>query len=558
MQVLTQELDEFDVIVSEKVEFNKEDKEKYYTKFKECISNGVIRDGTRFEADKWYMRHGGEEQSIIFPNDIQYKKLSIFFEREFEDFILAYKSFILYHLNNRSIVSFNRIIKRIADVDINETTLLDRRYAGLFHRLADYIKIPYRQMEIFDRMIGPKRAIEYERTLPDFIDVFKMSDIVNDIVENKDMLEYKDYLLTIMWWKICSIIPLRPTEFLRTKFECIYEKDNAYCLKVMRTKLKGTIKPGKIKKRHEIDGCYLEDEVTIDESLYNLILKYRDILKNNFHYDKGLELFPISVVYDAKYHTDKAKASRLANEEIVIYRDLYTNIKRFYEDIIKKEYGLTPIPKWVKKDDEGKGKYIQKLVPYDARHIAIINLVLLGVDVLEVMYLAGHNDVNTAYGYFNHVKTFSKGYALGYATYSKNKGIIDESKKINNSDYKTEKNDRYQFVLDSIKGISFEPVKVSGGYCYYRNIKTDKSVCHKHDRKHSLCIYFKSDNHEFYKKEIDRVEKELDTDIKILKDLILDMNGISKFNELYQTTSFRISKEISELSVLNKKILDCE
>lgn len=39
----------------------------------------------------------------------------------------------------------------------------------------------------------------------------------------------------------------------------------------------------------------------------------------------------------------------------------------------------------------------------------------MGTDVLEVMHLAGHTNVNTAYGYFNHIKEFSKGYALGYA-----------------------------------------------------------------------------------------------------------------------------------------------
>ena len=84
----------------------------------------------------------------------------------------------------------------------------------------------------------------------------------------------------------------------------------------------------------------------------------------------------------------------------------------FYQNVVEKEYGLKAIPKYIKKDKSIN--YIEKTLPYDLRHIAIINLVLMGTDVLEVMYLCGHKKVNTAYGYFNHVKEFSRSYALGH------------------------------------------------------------------------------------------------------------------------------------------------
>ncbi|MDM0993458.1 site-specific integrase [Clostridium perfringens] len=555
MQVLIQELDDLNIIIRENMEFDKNTKDKYYKKFEECISNHSIKEGTRFEDYKWIIRYGGEEYSIIFPNDIQCKKLSIFFDLTFEEFILAYKSFILYNLNTKSICCFNRYIKKFADNKENATKNLATRYTGLFYKLIDYIKIPYNKLEVFEDFITERRKSDYERALPEFLDVFIISDIVNDILENKDILKYKDYLLTILWWKICSIVPLRPSEYLRTNYDCVYVDNGNYYLKVMRTKLKGASKPDLIIRYQDIEGCYWEDTITIEESLYNLILKYKSILKEIFEYSEEKELFPIDIIYKASYHRPSAKTNREKNVDIIIYRDLYTNLNRFYEDIVCKEYGFIPIPKWVKKPKD-KDKYIQKLVPYDARHIAIINLILLGVDVLEVMYLAGQKDVNTAYSYFNHVKTFSKGYALGYATYNKSKHKVSSNDGVDSTDYKTERNERLQFVLDSINAVKFNPVKVDGGYCHYRNIKNDKSICHKLERNHTLCTYFKADNNDIYQNEIDKIESELDTDIKILKDLILDMNGISKFNELYQTTSSRISNAIGELAVLNKKVLD--
>ena len=76
MQVLISEIEDLEVVITEEVEFSKDDKEKYYEKFKECVSNGIIKDGTRFEDRTWCIRQSGVEHSILFPNDIQYKKLS--------------------------------------------------------------------------------------------------------------------------------------------------------------------------------------------------------------------------------------------------------------------------------------------------------------------------------------------------------------------------------------------------------------------------------------------------------------------------------------------------
>jgi len=183
----------------------------------------------------------------------------------------------------------------------------------------------------------------------------------------------------------------------------------------------------------------------------------------------------------------------------------------------------------------------------------------MGTDVLEVMYLCGHTRVNTAYGYFNHVKEFSKSYALGHF---KSVERTDMKKETIKSVYITEdklaKNkgkEDFIRVLNATEGKKDKITKVKGGYCKYNNIDNDKSFCFLYERNHTLCTYFVENNKEVIEKEIKKVEARLDTNIKILIELIKDINGISKFNELYQTTSYQLSKTIQELSVLNKKLV---
>lgn len=544
------ELENLDVVISEVLEFDIKDKNKYLKDFEECIAKGLLREGTKFDDSTWSRKYGGVESSIIFPNEIQYKKLSKMFDREFTEFILAYKVFILYQLNFEAIRKFNLLIRRIADGSEEVGT----REIGMFNEFIQYIKVPYENLEYFEMFIKEDKNDKNERILPQFLDVFKFTDIINDIVQNKNIIDYKGYLLTIMWWKICSIVPLRPSEFLRIKFSCIgMDKKGDYYLKVMRTKMKGA---RKIRFNvQEIDECYYEDEVVIDQSLYNFILDYQDILKSSFGYTEEKELFPINIICKADNYSKRSERRRM-NKELIIYDDLRANLRKFYEDIVSKEYGLIPIPKYIKKD--GNEKYIEKLTLHDARHIAIINLVLLGVDVFEVMHLAGHSSVNTTVGYYQHVEIFAKGYALAYATFDKKneQASRKDKERKDEKEYKIISDKYLTETIDFIEGNIFKSHKVKGGYCSYKSIGNDKSICHTYDRNHTICPYFKADNKAVFQEQLDKVEKVLDVDIKVLKDLIRDMDGISKFNELYQTTSSRISNSIAELAILNKNILE--
>ncbi|KFX60413.1 site-specific integrase [Clostridium botulinum] len=543
--IYIRDLENLDIEIEERIEFNVSDKERYLKLFEEKVLKGVIKSGVKFEDSKWCIRIGGVEKNFIFPNDIEFKKMSRIFDRECKEFQLAYKAFILFNIHQYSALKgFNYKMRKIFDE--NNCPKFDNRISGLLKRFIEYVKVPYEHTVYFDKFMDEHDKENEERILPEFIDIFKMSDIINDIIEYKNIIDYKDYLLTIMWWKICSIVPLRPSEFIRMKFGCNLEENNSFYLKVLRSKAKSK---EKIKNVSEIDDYYYEDKLKIDKSLYLLIEEYKEILKNTFSCTKMSELFPFILIEKSKYYRKNSKTNRKANLDIVTYKDLFINIQRFYIDVVNKEYGFKPISKYIKKDKNET--FIEKLTPNDLRHIAIINLVLLGVDVLEIMYIAGHKDINTTFNYYNHVKTFSKGYAIGYATATKKKNINKTP-----GEYENSRIGEFSRIMNQINNVKIKPKRVEGGYCYYHDIEKDMTLCIQNEGNHGICKYFVVDNIKYYQDQINNVENSLDTDIKMLIELIKDMNGVCKFNELYQTTSASVSRNISKLAVLNSRLIE--
>lgn len=544
------ELENLDIIIKEVIDFDKSKEDKYEKLFEDRVNDGIISGNTNFYDDEWIINIAGTEKTINFPNDIQMSKLSKLFGKGIVEFNLAYRSFIVLNINSySSIVALNFYMKRIT-INNKEGNLNDK-FSNMFRKFIEYIKIPLDKYELFEEML--ENIIQKEsdtRALPEFEDILKFSDIINLIVEKENIMQYKKYLLTIMWWKICSVLPLRPTEFLRTEFKCIYKENDEFYLKVRRSKAKTKLKRN-IKNVSKIDEYFYQDIIAIDEKLFNFIQNYRLILLEEFGYKEQVQLFPVEIINETRI---KGISKRKMNFDIITDSDLRANIEAFYNNIIKEKFGLIPINKYVERQEN----CIEKITPYDARHIAIINLIMIGTDILEVMYLAGHTSVNTAYNYFNHVKEFSRGYALGYS--KKIKAKKDSGKNFKTNIYREKSKGREDFkrVLETIKGEKFIPKQVAGGYCHYRNIEIDKSICFKYERNHTLCEYFVADQKQIIEKEIDRIETQLDSDIKILMDLIKDMKGISKFNELYQTTSYKVSKSIQELSVLNEKLLSEE
>lgn len=552
-----EELNDGSIIITKNVKFNPENKEEYLKMFEDKTDKGIIKEGANFFDNTWTIVIGGEEYNIVFMKELQLKKSAKLFKITTAEFELGYRSFLLYNLHKpRLTTRFSHYFKSIIDgKELGKGTHYKTLY--ILDEFLDYMSIPEESMTYFETILEEDYSDVIQTKpskIPSFETIFLITDIVNDICENKKLTDYKDHLLFIMWWKICSVLPLRPSEFLATDYSCVYEEEDKFYLKVYRSK-------GKL---HELelnanisrkDEYYKEDTVVIDESLFELIEEYQEILVKDFGYTEKIDLFPFDLV---KNVIDNTSNARELNKNKIVTKDIISRIEAFYKYIISKEYGFETVYRYAKsKPDTG---YVENISAKDLRHIAIINLVLLGCDVLDTMRLSGHSQVNTAMGYYNHVKEFSKGAALGYMNAIKNrKKIKTKDMDINNSpsiqtrvNRKVEEFNRVLGIVNGTKPI-FTPV--DGGTCYYSLLATDKSFCMLYEGEHELCPYFVANNNKNIKEKLKKVEEEVDANIRILQDLIMDMDKISKFNELYQTTSFKLSKNIRDMIHLNNELL---
>ena len=552
-----EELNDGSIIITKSVKFDSQNKDEYLELFNEKVNKGIIKEGANFFDNIWTIVVGETEYNMHFMNELQIKKSAKLFGITTSEFQLAYRSFSLYNLYRpKSIIRFTNIFKTvISGKNLKNSTLIKASY--LFKEILEYITIPEKSIPYFKPILDLEYSKEIESkpaNIPSFETIFLITDIVNDICKNKNLANYKDHLLFIMWWRICSVLPLRPSEFLATDYSCIYKEEGQFYLKVYRTKAKLRLleKTTNISRK---DEYYKEDIVTIDQSLFELIHNYQEILLKEFGYTEKTELFPFDLLKNVGNNTLNI---RELNQNKIVPKDITYRIDSFYKNVIFKEYGFKTIFRYTKPTPGVK--YVENINPKDLRHIAIINLVLLGSDILDTMRLAGHSNVNTAMGYYNHVKEFSKGAALGYMNAVKNKEKIKEKDiELDNrppiQSRVSMKCEEFNKVLKIVNRENPTITQVDGGTCHYSLLATDKRFCVLYEGEHELCPYFIADSKDSIKEKLKIVEENVDANIKVLQDLIMDINKISKFNELYQTTSFELSKNIRDMAFLNNELL---
>lgn len=219
--------------------------------------------------------------------------------------------------------------------------------------------------------------------LPDFNDVLVFDEIVNDYFKNSDAEQYKKYLIIYMWWTLTNIIPMRPSEFLSIRKNCLHcdlNSNNPYSMYVPRLKDKNSL------RKKVID----EDRVYLNKETYTKISKAMNIF---LQIESESEfLFSIESHYKLSsnpFYKKKSKAKR-------IYHGIFKKIlENFYEEVVQGIY---------------QEAHLDKVTQGDTRHFAIINLVLQGFNILSIAELAGHKKIESAEAYYNHAETFAQSF----------------------------------------------------------------------------------------------------------------------------------------------------
>lgn len=459
--IVSKKIENLDIIIKEQIIFSLSDKEEYIKDFKELQGKGVIDKNSQFESKTWTITLSKVSKVLHFKIDeFFFKKITKGrnIRLSFDEFNIAYRRYIIELIYSDvargSIYSFmsyaNNFLEKTSFLDVNKidevrlkeinsTTL--RIYEQLMTVLEfmDY-EIPIEYQELYNET---KLKEVKTRRLPRFTSIFKFIDVVEKFKENATEKELIRYYPVVLWHSISFIIPLRPSELLVTRYDCVFKKDDRFFLKIRRTIKKGA--PNKYRvESFGIENYYKEEEVEINEKIYN----------------------EISVEY---------------------------------------------------------------LVPYDSRHIAIINLILMGNEHYTVMKLSGHNKLKTTKGYYDHIEEYANAYSINYAKYLSGKSS-DKMTELDVLSTPEGKNRSLSNWRRATKG-KRKLTKIDGGYCSYH--LQDFNPCCAVDGKHGICNYFIENEIETIDKEINDVSDKLHSDIKALKDLVGNAENITRFSEKY-------------------------
>lgn len=239
--------------------------------------------------------------------------------------------------------------------------------------------------KIIDICNNQQMYVKTNRNLPNFGDVMIFDDIVNDYFQNYPVEETLEYLPIMIWWLLTNILPMRPSEFLSLKKDCLEldaNRNSPYRIRIPR--IKNNVNSSNFKG--------FQDIIDIDEKAYRFIEDA--IQKLNVIDSESEYLFPIELLLVFR----KVKMNK--KNERINRRDFDLLKKDFYENVVEDIYG----------------KYdLDRIKSGDTRHFAIINMALQGFNMLSIARMAGHDEIRSQHSYYSHAEHFSQSYVYRMA-----------------------------------------------------------------------------------------------------------------------------------------------
>ncbi len=373
------------VYVKEKVFFNKDDIKRYIDIFDELRNDGFII-ATSYEAVRWRLPCNVENAYIPLTFDIDMYK-------EIKQALKIYSVILIAKGTSSSWVRNVVDILKKAVLKTNgfkQTLQLEkflysevRSYfaARTILSFTDFYLIPNIK-EV--RLICEGVQIEERRNreLPLFFDIFIFDEIVNDYfrkTSEEDHLRYKPIQL---WWAITNIIPMRPSDFLKLKSDCVKMDSNGrYWITLSRSK----------KVKQSVRDTPPLQTIQINKEIFDLISNFNfDLFKIGIKSDYLLPQSFYKVISFIK--TDR---TRNVVEDRWVRNQFLSILKHFHTKIVQGLY---------------QEEYTMEILPSHTRHLAIINLFLQGFNMLSIAKMAGHDELNSQSNYYSHAENFVESY----------------------------------------------------------------------------------------------------------------------------------------------------
>lgn len=201
------------------------------------------------------------------------------------------------------------------------------------------------------------------------------------------------YFPVFFWWKVTSILPLRPTECVVTPRKCLRIGDDGKSyLTVRRTLQKRVYKA----ISYDMEKDYVKKEYPISKEIADVIAWY--ISETEKEYVSAED-----VLFSKRTQVRLSGAKSYRDQ--FYYGNLKSCLDRFYQEILVAKYGLRVRNEAVKTMRLEKGE-IDQLQLGDTRHLAMISITASGHSRSICRELAGHLDPDISFNYYGNLKTF--------------------------------------------------------------------------------------------------------------------------------------------------------
>ncbi|HDR4425399.1 TPA: integrase [Bacillus cereus] len=338
--------------------------------------------------------------------------------------------------------------------------------------------------------------IQKNRDLPNYRHILYFDEKIEQFLNEGTKFELKKYFPIVLWWKITTVIPIRPTEFLKLKRSCVNPTKNSvnkYEITLPRSKEKGTL-------LRDLD---ITDTLQINKEIYDLVQTFKSFLSKE---DNSQYLFTYKYYEMYKEHLG---SERTRHTEFLPLRQFDSLIDQFYREILKKKYNYDQI---------------EQISPGDTRHLAFCNMMLQGFNMLTIAIIGGHKRLETQKGYWSHLTYFTESWV--YNLTEKHRRLMHVNTSLPDSSFSQYTRDtinKYKLYKDTYDTKNFLPVDF--GYCtdieYPFNCTGDCRHC----------------SHYLFSPETDKIDE-----------------GLTWLNDYSKLLKRKINEQVSMLTFLSKNM----
>lgn len=376
--------------------FDNELLSKAMTLFQEYKEQGVILNA-EFEDNIWILTDELTNVSLRFDidEDKYYSNANMWTACDLKCYMEAVKVYATFMLGAHGLGSIREIVNCAVILGHSSFEDATQFISGHYH-LAEMIKMLPGYSSQRDAVVecleenqlywgrGRKR-----RVLKEFTAYFRFNEMLEHYWITASEQKKLFYFPIMLWWKITSILPLRPTEFVLTPRDCLRRKEGKYLLTIRRTKLKGAQK----KRAYKIDEDYQRYEYIIPDEIAEIIIWYID--KTN-----DMQESPWGCLF-----------RKAANRSYIERHGLYYQNGAYTYAVLSSTLGTLY-------DEAGIGEN-DRLHLGDSRHIAMMNLIISGGSPTICMELAGHSNIDISSHYYSNMSTLVE--CATYELYRKTK-----------------------------------------------------------------------------------------------------------------------------------------